>query len=117
MIARLEDSGWHRAPRALGAGPAIEFVHPSAKGRIGVIAPYAQDFCATCNRLRLSSDGRLHLCLFGDGGFDLRPLLQDDSQHDALVARIVALTATKAPSHRLHQGDSGATPHLASIGG
>ncbi len=117
VIARLEDSGWHRAPRALGAGPAIEFVHPSAKGRIGVIAPYAQDFCATCNRLRLSSDGRLHLCLFGDGGFDLRPLLQDDSQHDALVARIVALTATKAPSHRLHQGDSGATPHLASIGG
>ena len=34
-----------------------------------------------------------------------------------LIARIAALTLTKAPGHRLHQGDSGATPHLASIGG
>lgn len=117
VVARLEKSGWHRLARAPGAGPAVEFAHPDARGRIGIIAPYSKDFCASCNRLRLSSDGRLHLCLFGDGGFDLRPLLQDDSQHDALVARIRALTATKAPSHRLHDGDSGATPHLASIGG
>ncbi|MCT2558967.1 GTP 3',8-cyclase MoaA [Tsuneonella sp. YG55] len=117
VIARLEGAGWHRLPRAPGAGPAVEFGHPDAVGRIGIIAPYSKDFCATCNRLRLSADGRLHLCLFGDGGFDLRPLLQDDSQHDALVARIRALTATKAPAHRLHEGDSGATPHLASIGG
>ena len=53
----------------------------------------------------------------GDAGIDLRPLLQDDSQHEALVARISALTATKAPAHRLHEGNSGGTPHLASIGG
>ncbi len=114
---RLEAGGWNRLPRAPGAGPAVEYGHPRAKGRIGIIAPYSKDFCSTCNRLRLSSDGRLHLCLFGDGGFDLRPLLQDDSQRDELVAQIRALTATKAPSHRLHDGDSGATPHLASIGG
>lgn len=117
IVERLEAAGWQRLPPALGAGPAVEFAHREAKGRIGIIAPYSRDFCTACNRLRLSSDGRLHLCLFGDGGFDLRPLLQDDSQHDALVSRIRALTATKAPSHRLHEGDSGATPHLASIGG
>ena len=117
VIAALERLGWTRLPRAPGAGPAVEYGHPQAQGRIGLIAPYAQDFCATCNRLRLSSDGRLHLCLFGDGGIDLRPLLQHDDQQDELVARIVALTATKAPAHRLHQGNSGGTPHLASIGG
>ena len=117
VIARLETAGWGRLPRTPGSGPAVEFGHPDASGRIGIIAPYSKDFCTTCNRLRLSSDGRLHLCLFGDGGFDLRPLLQDDSQHGALVARIRALTATKDPTHRLHEGDSGATPHLASIGG
>ena len=117
VMDALDALGWHRLPRADGAGPAIEYGHASAKGRIGIIAPYAQDFCATCNRLRLSADGRLHLCLFGDGGHDLRPLLQSDADEDALVAHIVALTATKAPAHRLHQGNSGATPHLASIGG
>lgn len=117
VIDALGQLGWTRLPRAPGAGPAVEFGHPDAAGRIGIIAPYAQDFCATCNRLRLSAEGKLHLCLFGDGGLDLRPLLQHDDQLDELVARIVALTALKAPSHRLHQGNSGATPHLASIGG
>lgn len=117
VIDTLEASGWSRLPRQPGAGPAIEFGHPEARGRIGIIAPYARDFCASCNRLRLSSDGKFHLCLFGDGGIDLRPLLQRDDQADELVARIRALTATKLPAHRLHEGNSGGTPHLASIGG
>jgi len=116
VIDRLEAAGWHRLPRAPGAGPAVELGHPDAKGRIGIIAPYAKDFCASCNRLRLSSDGRLHLCLFGDGGSDLRPLLSTDDPQP-LIAHIRGLVATKAPAHRLHDGNSGATPHLASIGG
>lgn len=117
VIDALARAGWTRVARAPGAGPAVEFAHSDARGRIGIIAPYAQDFCATCNRLRLSAEGKLHLCLFGDGGLDLRPLLQDDAQIDELVERIITLTARKAPSHRLHDGNSGATPHLASIGG
>lgn len=117
VIRRLEAAGWQRLARQAGAGPAVEFGHSGARGRIGIIAPYSKDFCTSCNRLRLGSDGRMHLCLFGDGGIDLRPLLQHDDQHGELVERIVALTATKAPAHRLHEGNSGATPHLASIGG
>ncbi|MFN6935071.1 MAG: GTP 3',8-cyclase MoaA [Tsuneonella sp.] len=117
ITRRLEDSGWRPLARTAGAGPAIEYAHGDFIGRIGVIAPYSHGFCDTCNRLRLSAEGRLHLCLFGDGGLDLRPLLQRDDQADELVERIIALTATKSPSHRLHQGNSGATPHLASIGG
>lgn len=116
VIDRLEAVGWHRLPRSAGAGPAVELGHPDAKGRIGIIAPYSRDFCASCNRLRLSSDGKLHLCLFGDGGIDLRPLLAADDPAP-LVARIRALVGTKDPAHRLHAGNSGATPHLASIGG
>lgn len=114
---RLERSGWQRLPREPGAGPAVDFAAPGGRGGIGIIAPYARDFCASCNRLRVSAMGKLHLCLFGDAGIDLRPLLQGDEQIDELVARITALTATKMPEHRLRQGNSGATPHLASIGG
>lgn len=117
IAARLASLGWQPLLREAGAGPAVDYARSGEPGRIGIIAPYAKDFCATCNRLRVSARGKLHLCLFGDHGIDLRPLLQNDSQHDALVARIGALTATKAAAHRLHDGDSGATPHLASIGG
>ena len=117
VTQRLEAAGWKRLPRVPGAGPAVEFGHAGARGRIGIIAPYAKDFCASCNRLRLGSDGKFHLCLFGDGGFDLRDLLQADHQHDQLISRIGGLTMGKSPGHRLHHGDSGATPHLASIGG
>ena len=116
VIDRLEAAGWQRLPRAPGAGPAVELGHPHAKGRIGIIAPYSRDFCASCNRLRMAADGKLHLCLFGDGGIDLRPLLSADDSAP-LIARIRSLVGTKAPAHRLHAGNSGATPHLASIGG
>jgi cyclic pyranopterin phosphate synthase len=114
---RLDAMGWQRLAREQGAGPAVVYAQPGRPGKIGIIAPYSKDFCVSCNRLRVSAQGKLHLCLFGDFGIDLRPLLQADGQQDELIARIAALTATKAPGHRLHQGNSGATPHLASIGG
>ncbi len=117
IASRLGAMGWQRLAREEGAGPAVVYSQPSRPGQIGIIAPYSKDFCASCNRLRVSSQGKLHLCLFGDHGIDLRLLLQADNQQDELIARIAALTATKAPGHRLHQGNSGATPHLASIGG
>ncbi|GAB5487523.1 MAG: GTP 3',8-cyclase MoaA [Parasphingorhabdus sp.] len=117
VIDRLQALGWKSIPRLPGSGPAVEFAHEHAKGRIGIIAPYSKDFCSTCNRLRISSAGKLHLCLFGDGGIDLRELLQNDADQDLLIERIRMLTSTKVPTHRLHQGNSGATPHLASIGG
>ncbi|MEQ1687927.1 MAG: GTP 3',8-cyclase MoaA [Sphingopyxis sp.] len=117
VIERLEASGWSRRARKAGDGPAVEFAHPHALGRIGIIAPYAKDFCSTCNRLRVSAVGKLHLCLFGDGGIDLRDLLQRDDQQAELIGRITALVGTKAASHDLANGNSGATPHLASIGG
>ena len=114
---RLLDAGWYALARRDGAGPAVEYAHADYRGRIGLIAPYEHGFCESCNRLRLSSRGRLHLCLFGKDGLDLRDLLQRDDQQDELVARIVAAMPGKSRGHRLKEGDSGATPHLASIGG
>ena len=116
VIDRLEAAGWQRLPRVAGAGPAVELGHSHARGRIGIIAPYSRDFCSSCNRLRMASDGKLHLCLFGDGGIDVKPLLAADDVAP-LIARIRAAVGTKAPAHRLHDGNSGSTPHLASIGG
>jgi len=113
----LREAGWHQLDRAPDAGPAREWAHPDYAGRIGIIAPYSKDFCAGCNRLRVTARGDLRLCLFGEFGSPLRPLLQADEQFDELVARIQTQLGLKAAGHGLHQGNTGLTPHLASIGG
>lgn len=117
VTERLIQLGWSLKSRGHDSGPALEFVHVKSLGSIGLIAPYSKDFCKTCNRLRVSSKGGLHLCLFGEGGFPLRPLLQSDEQREELKSMILKLMNFKKSGHFLHDGNSGATPHLASIGG
>lgn len=114
---KLALRGWTLQERGEGAGPAVEYAHPDYAGRIGLIAPYAKDFCSTCNRLRVSARGALHLCLFGAGGHDLRPLLQEDAQKDELKDKIMSLMQFKRSTHFLHDGNTGTRQHLASIGG
>lgn len=114
---RLLETGWVQQLRELDDGPAQVFMHPESRGGVGLIMPYSKDFCAGCNRLRVSSMGKLHLCLFGDNGVELRDLLTADDQQDALQARIRQALTGKAATHRLHEGNAGMTPHLASIGG
>lgn len=113
----LQDDGWTLMPRSIDAGPAREYAHPDYLGRIGIIAPYSRDFCAGCNRLRVTATGDLRLCLFGDFGIPLRPLLQSDAGIDQLTSALHAQLGLKKAGHGLHEGKTGITPHLASIGG
>jgi GTP 3',8-cyclase len=115
--ARLLARGWRLVPREADAGPAREFAHPLHAGRVGLIAPYSKDFCAGCNRLRVTARGDLRLCLFGDFGIPLRALLHADDQRDELMRRIRNMLGQKAAGHLLHEGKTGITPHLASLGG
>lgn len=117
LETELRAQGWSAQPRAADAGPAIDYAHPGYAGRIGIIAPYAKDFCAGCNRLRVTASGDLRLCLFGNTGTALRPLLQSDDQSDLLQARLLGQLGVKAAGHDLHSGQTGLIPHLASIGG
>ncbi len=113
---QLETQGWQLLPKGISDGPALEYAHPHYQGRIGLIMPYSKDFCADCNRLRVSSKGQLYLCLFTDSYQDLRSLLQ--SEHSAPLERFLQQAlAGKAESHQLQQQHSGSTRHLAQIGG
>ncbi|MCK6262153.1 GTP 3',8-cyclase MoaA [Vibrio sp. ZSDE26] len=114
---QLIANGWILKVRAVNDGPAQVFVHPDYQGEIGLIMPYEKSFCESCNRLRVSARGKLHMCLFGDHGVELRDLLQNDLQQNALMERISQQLQNKSQSHFLHDGNSGITPHLASIGG
>jgi cyclic pyranopterin phosphate synthase len=108
--------GWLPVIQDRAAGPAQEFYHPDYQGRIGLIMPYAQDFCDSCNRLRISSSAKLHLCLFGDEGLSLREELQSDDL-GPLQAKILSLLTDKKATHFLHEKLTGATKHLAMLGG
>ena len=113
----LDRNGWTPGERAFDAGPALEYRHPDHAGSIGLIAPYSPGFCDSCNRLRVTSRGKLRLCLFGDGGVDLRDLLQHDDDCEMLTARIVSGLAGKRQGHQLAQGLSGDLRNLSQLGG
>jgi len=110
-------NGWLLKVKSHNDGPAQVFCHPDYLGEIGLIMPYEKDFCQSCNRLRISANGKLHLCLFGDHGVELRDLLEADDQRLALIDRIQSGLQQKAVGHFLDDGNTGQTPHLASIGG
>lgn len=112
----LIEQGWSQVIRTKTAGPAQEFMHPDYQGRVGLIMPYSNDFCATCNRLRVSATGKLHLCLFAEQGLELRPLTQN-ANVEPLQQRLRQLLGDKDASHWLQQGYTGATKHLAMLGG
>ncbi|WP_334078698.1 GTP 3',8-cyclase MoaA [Microbulbifer sp. M83] len=114
--SRLVQDGWQQVVRARDAGPAREYYHPDYAGRVGLITPYSSDFCASCNRLRMSAQGKLHLCLFADAGFDLRrEIAAGDAE--ALAGHIRELIGGKSAGHELRRGLTGATRNLAMLGG
>lgn len=108
--------GWLPVIQNKSAGPAQEFYHPDYQGKVGLIMPYSKDFCSSCNRLRISSSGKLHLCLFGEEGLSLREQLQSDDI-EPLQAQILSLLGDKKATHYLHEKLTGATKHLAMLGG
>ena len=113
----IESTDWKEISQIRDAGPSINYVHSKLKGKFGIIAPYSKDFCSTCNRLRITAKGELRLCLFGNTGTNLRPYLQNQNQKDELVELILKQLRFKKESHYLETGNTGITPHLASIGG
>jgi cyclic pyranopterin phosphate synthase len=101
-----------------GNGPARMFAYAGAPGTIGVISPLAHDYCERCNRVRLSADGRLKLCLFGDHLIDLRTPLRAGGGEEAIVALLRGAMHVKPERHHLVLGETSAAMRAFSeIGG
>ncbi|CAM2754079.1 GTP 3',8-cyclase MoaA [Pseudoalteromonas distincta] len=116
LKTKLLDQGWTQVVREKLDGPAEEFCHPDYVGRIGLIMPYSKGFCKSCNRLRVSALGKLHLCLFANEGIDLREHLKSNDTLSTINA-IQAAMANKEISHELDKRLTGVTTHLAMLGG
>ena len=70
--------------------------HDATLGEIGLISSVTQAFCHECNRARLSTEGRMYLCLFAGQGYDLRTLLRGGASDEALASAIAAIWQGRA---------------------
>lgn len=81
---------------------AMDFVYADGGGRIGMIASVSRPFCRTCNRIRLTAEGKLRNCLFALDEVDVRPLLRERPDDAKLAETIRRNVADKWEGHEIN---------------
>jgi cyclic pyranopterin phosphate synthase len=99
---------------ARGNGPATYYRLPGARGTVGVITPMTHTYCGSCNRVRLTADGRLRTCLYGDHEVNLRDPLRTGQPLEPLFVKALA---EKPKEHNLLQMKVGGLRALSQVGG
>jgi len=97
-----------------GNGPARYFQFNGARGTVGLITPMSHTYCDSCNRVRLTADGRLRTCLFGEDEVDLRTPLREGLPLEPFFRSALS---TKPKEHHLLQLQNGGLRALSQIGG
>jgi cyclic pyranopterin phosphate synthase len=86
---------------ARGAAPADRWRYLDGKGTVGVIPTVTKPFCGDCDRVRLTADGQFRTCLFATNEFDLRVMLRNGADDDAIAAEIKRAVGTKWAGHNI----------------
>ena len=102
---------------SVGNGPARYFRFPHAEGTIGFITPVSEHFCFHCNRLRLTSDGKLRPCLLSEDEIDLRGPLRSGVSSDGLKKLIEEAAARKPWQHHMDEGYMPKDRPFSQVGG
>jgi cyclic pyranopterin phosphate synthase len=103
-----------RDPRA----PATEYQYDDGGGRVGFIASVTRPFCLNCNRLRLTSDGKLRYCLFAIEEADVKGLLRSGASDNEIAAAIRANVKDKWAGHEINSAQFVPPPRpMYAIGG
>lgn len=100
-----------------GNGPAVYYTVPGWKGSIGFIAAVHGKFCASCNRVRLTSQGFLRPCLASETGCDLRALLRGGADDARLRTAIRETIWSKPREHHFEDRCMPVTCSMYRIGG
>jgi cyclic pyranopterin phosphate synthase len=87
------------------------------KGVVGFISPVSEPYCGTCNRMRLTADGRFHLCLLNDDELDVKKAIRGGGGLEAVAAILSKAVAGKPTGHRLDEGISTEDRSMFQIGG
>jgi cyclic pyranopterin phosphate synthase len=119
ILERVRESrGLQPVPGPGGNGPARYYAFAGAAGAVGVISPLSHDYCETCNRVRLSADGRLRLCLFGDHEIDLRTPVRSGASQAQIAEILRGAMYIKPERHHLRLGEqASAMRAFSEIGG
>ena len=102
---------------SIGNGPAKYFRFPHAKGTIGFITPVSEHFCFQCNRLRLTSDGKLRPCLLAEDEIDLKQPLRSGISSIELKQLIQQAVASKPLRHHLAEAKIPKDRPFSQVGG
>lgn len=100
-----------------GGGPARYLVSSDQRFSIGFITPLSQHFCATCNRVRLTVEGSLHLCLGQEHRLDFRELMRSGATDDELDAALLLGIARKPERHEFNERPAMLIRPMSKTGG
>ncbi|MCG3135552.1 MAG: GTP 3',8-cyclase [Planctomycetes bacterium] len=121
--ARIEAALGALAPvaRTSLSDESENFRLPGAPGVVGFISPVSKPYCGGCNRMRLTADGRFHLCLLHDDDMDVRAALRsggtDTSRRERVRSILLRAVAAKPTGHRLDAGMHTKGRRMHQIGG
>jgi cyclic pyranopterin phosphate synthase len=104
-------------PRQVASDESRNYRLPGAQGVVGFISPVSDPYCGTCNRMRLTADGKLHLCLLHDDEVDLRPVLRNGGGKSRIAEMLLRAVTAKPTGHRLDEGLSTRKREMFQIGG
>jgi GTP 3',8-cyclase len=96
---------------------AVNYRLPGARGIVGFISPVSEPYCGTCNRMRLTADGKFHLCLLNDDELDVRKALRSGASTAQIGEILVRAVTLKPTGHHLLAGRSTQDRSMYQIGG
>ncbi|MDC7700239.1 GTP 3',8-cyclase MoaA [Vogesella indigofera] len=118
LLAQLQPRfGLLPSDKPLGGGPARYWRTPDGRFTLGLITPISQHFCASCNRVRLSVDGTLYMCLGQEERFELRPLLRAGCSDAELEAAIRDAIELKPEKHEFLEQPTRIVRFMSMTGG
>jgi cyclic pyranopterin phosphate synthase len=117
--ARIEDALGRLTPLSSGDAADESRNHrlPAGRGVVGFISPVSQPYCGSCNRMRLTAEGRFHLCLLNDDELDVRAALRAGAGTAEIGAILLRAVRHKPMGHRLDLGRSTEAREMYQIGG
>ena len=95
---------------------SVDYHLPGARGKVGFISALSHHFCSTCNKLRLTSDGKIKPCLHNNEEIDIKKALREGREED-VVKVLVESVNHKVARHRLNEGAEPIVRDMNKIGG
>jgi cyclic pyranopterin phosphate synthase len=96
---------------------ARNFRFASGNGVVGFISPVSEPYCRACNRMRLTADGKFHLCLLNDDELDVKEALRSGGGEAEVASILLQAVTLKPTGHRLDEGVSTRSRSMFQIGG